>query len=198
MRVTGGRLRGRRLEAPPAGVRPTQDRVREALFSMLGAALDGARFLDLFAGSGAVGIDAWSRGARSVCWIESNRRVLAVLQRNVAALCDTGAGRVIGLDAWNALARGMAGGPFDVVFADPPYAEGPEGGQALAVRLLGELRRAPRGLGPRGIVFIEQAGRFEAGACPAGWVLLRDRAYGRTRLLAFQRVSEESEIGAGQ
>ena len=88
MRVTGGELRGREV-AVPAGraVRPTQDRVRQALFSALATRIAGSQFLDLFAGSGAVGLEAWSRGAAGVVWVEQNPRVLRVLQANIGALC---------------------------------------------------------------------------------------------------------------
>ena len=100
MRIAGGELRGRSVSAPAAGdVRPTQDAVREAVFSMLANILPGSAFLDLFAGSGCVGIEAWSRGAARVLWVERAPAVVRTLRRNVAALCGEAAGRVLQADA---------------------------------------------------------------------------------------------------
>ena len=87
MRITGGILRGRKIRTPGNKIRPTQDKVREALFSILDDKVCKAGFLDLFAGCGAVGLDAWSRGAASVYWVESDRRVLSTLKQNVQQLC---------------------------------------------------------------------------------------------------------------
>ena len=129
MRVTGGIVGGRTVKVPRGDkVRPTQDRVRQALFSSLAARIPGSRFLDLFAGSGAVGLEAWSRGAALVCWVESDAKVFEVLQGNVVALCGSASGhaeeqewRVIRSDVFRFLngLQGAAG--YDIVFADPPY-----------------------------------------------------------------------------
>ncbi|HTQ81342.1 MAG TPA: 16S rRNA (guanine(966)-N(2))-methyltransferase RsmD [Thermoanaerobaculia bacterium] len=121
VRVTGGELRGRGLTVPP-GARPTESRVREALFSIWGERIAGASFLDLFAGSGVVGIEARSRGARSVLAVDSEPRTLKVLEKNLAPLGVTGfAVRRLALPG--GLARLAAeAGPFDLAFADPPYA----------------------------------------------------------------------------
>ena len=122
MRIVAGVARGRRLAGPPTGTRPTSDRMREALFSSLEAnrSLTGTRVLDLYAGTGAVGLEALSRGAARVVLVESHRAALAVLRRNVATL---------GLSGASVVARAVEGylaaeqpEPFDVVFADPPYA----------------------------------------------------------------------------
>ncbi|MBI3987315.1 MAG: RsmD family RNA methyltransferase, partial [Lentisphaerae bacterium] len=141
MRITGGVLGGRRLRVPSGPVRPTQDRVREALFSSLAAFIPGARVLDLFAGSGAVGLEALSRGAAFVCWVESNRRVFAVLHENIRTLAGDASARmgpkedagglppgidpaVAGLvlrEALDFLSAAPPEAPFDLVFADPPY-----------------------------------------------------------------------------
>ncbi|OQW37629.1 MAG: hypothetical protein A4E19_13215 [Nitrospira sp. SG-bin1] len=137
MRVIAGIHRGRRLYGPnKLALRPTSDRVREALFSILGHRLANSRFLDLYAGTGAVGIEAISRGARHVTFVESNRQALTLLQQNLA-LCHLGdeivvSGRTVQQflnhsDQWN--------GPYDIIFADPPYAEAPE-----FPALLAELR----------------------------------------------------------
>ena len=121
MRVVAGRLGGRRLRAPRGrDTRPTSDRVREALFSMLGP-LDGARVLDLYAGSGALGIEALSRGAASALFVERDRRALAALRRN---LDDVGVeAEVRNQDALRFIAHPE--GVFDLVFCDPPYDDAP-------------------------------------------------------------------------
>ncbi|MEV4659605.1 16S rRNA (guanine(966)-N(2))-methyltransferase RsmD [Micromonospora sp. NPDC049301] len=124
-RIVAGTLGGRRIAAPPgAGTRPTSDRVREALFSAVQAEvdLDGARFADLYAGSGAVGLEALSRGARHVLLVESDARAARVIRENVAALRAGAAVRLVTGKVATVLAAGPDGGPYDVVFADPPYA----------------------------------------------------------------------------
>lgn len=126
MRVIAGRLRGRDLGTAGEGVRPTADRVRESLFSVLGPLASG-RVLDLFAGTGALGIEAFSRGAGSVVWVERSRTVARALSERLARLglgSEPGL-QVLQLDALRALRRleetGVAG--FDLVFADPPYGD---------------------------------------------------------------------------
>src|SRR5258705_4935116 len=121
MRVTGGRLGGRRLVAPPVGVRPTADRVREALFARL-PALDGVCVLDLFAGTGALGIEALSRGAARAVFVDRSNASLAALRRNLRTLELDACTRVVRGDVRGALRR-LAGERlrFDLVLADPPY-----------------------------------------------------------------------------
>lgn len=167
-------------------MRPTQDRVREALFSMLAAALPEARFLDLFAGSGAVGLDAVSRGAVEVTWIESDRRTWQILHANVTALVGAG-GTVICADVLRWLrGQGQAHG-YDMVFADPPY-------EWAQTHGFGEIMGYLRGgvLRPGGIFIAERAVRREVDDCP-GWTLLRDRAYGKTQLLVY-RLDHSEEV----
>ena len=185
-------LGGRRLQAPAGDrVRPTQDMVREALFSALGARVAGCRFLDLFAGSGAVGLEAWSRGAAAVCWVEADRRVFGVLQENVRALCGPAAGdrtRPVRADALRFLAAGPVGAPYDVAFTDPPY-NPPGSGEwlaALAEALAGTAALAPGGL------WIMETGRRCACDPPPGWEIVRDRTYGETRLLVLRKQLEGS------
>ena len=123
MRVIAGSAKGRRLATPrSAGVRPTSDRARETLFDVLGADVAEARVLDAFAGSGAVGIEALSRGARTVTFIERSRRVAAVLRNNVEACSFTAPASVLVAD-WRAALRrlGKDGAVFDLAFFDPPY-----------------------------------------------------------------------------
>lgn len=121
MRIIAGTFGGRRLVAPKGDVaRPTQDRVREAWFSILGAEVQGARVLDLFAGSGALGLEALSRGAVSAVFVEKARASLAALEKNIAELGVEGATTVVKGDALK-YAEAMVPGGFDLVFADPPY-----------------------------------------------------------------------------
>lgn len=123
IRIISGRARGRRLQVPASGVRPTADRVREALFSALehrlAGGLEGRAALDLFAGAGGLGLEAASRGAAPVVLVERDRGVAGVLRRNVEAV---GGARLVIAD----VARFLAGppSPFDVVFMDPPYDRG--------------------------------------------------------------------------
>jgi len=124
MRIIAGELRGRRIESPPGlDTRPMLDRVREAMFSTLGARLEGANVLDLFAGSGSLGLEALSRGARRARMIEKDPKALAVLRKNVELLgmadrADVIRGDALRKELWRPLAPAE---PFEVVFLDPPY-----------------------------------------------------------------------------
>lgn len=190
MRITGGILGGRRIEVPGGPVRPTQDKVRQALFSSLGARVPGCRFLDLFAGSGAVGLEAWSRGAAQVCWVESDRRALAVLRGNVRDLCGASEGRetrIVAREALRFLRTASGTGAFDIVFADPPY--DPEGRFRWADRLTKALEES-RVLRPAGLLVLEQSAR-EALPAPAGWRLAAGKEYGETRLVILEPPREE-------
>ncbi|HEX5386071.1 MAG TPA: 16S rRNA (guanine(966)-N(2))-methyltransferase RsmD [Gemmatimonadales bacterium] len=137
MRIVGGSLRGRRLVMPnDARVRPTADRVREAWMSIVAPALPGARVADLFAGSGALGLEALSRGAASADFVELAPTSLAALRANVAALGLESAATIRRGDALRFVSR-LAPGAYDMVFADPPYAGD------LAERLVALFRRTP-------------------------------------------------------
>ncbi|MEK9140013.1 MAG: 16S rRNA (guanine(966)-N(2))-methyltransferase RsmD [Nitrospirota bacterium] len=128
MRVIAGTHRGRRLYGPrTCALRPTSDRVREALFSILGNRLRSCRFLDLYAGTGAVGIEAVSRGAEHVTSVESNRDALKLLHQNLE-LCRIGGELAVrGQTVQQFLTHPVQwNGPYDIVFADPPYAEASE------------------------------------------------------------------------
>ena len=122
LRIVAGDLRGRRISVPDEPrVRPTPDRVREALFSILGARVSGARVADLFAGSGALGFEALSRGAARVAFVEADPAVRKNITSNAAALGVAGRCRVVAGLAETVLQRPPAGGPFDLILADPPY-----------------------------------------------------------------------------
>jgi 16S rRNA (guanine966-N2)-methyltransferase len=178
-RIIAGLAGGRRL-AVPAGLstRPTADRAREALFSALEAMagpLAGAAVLDLYAGSGAIGLEALSRGAARAVLVESEPRALAVLRANVAAVGLPGA-EVVAAPVARALAR-PAPAPFDVVFADPPY--------ALSDAELGEvLRSAVEGgwVAPEAVVVVERSARGEAFPWPSCVVPARSKRYGEAVL----------------
>ncbi|MBN1557673.1 MAG: RsmD family RNA methyltransferase [Lentisphaerae bacterium] len=192
MRITGGTLRGRRLVVPRCGVRPTQDRLREALFSIIGARVEGARVLDLFAGTGALGLEAWSRGAARVCWVERAPRVADVLRRNVRSLAPQ-AGCVRVMDIRRAGGRGRLDGPYDLVFADPPYepagtrAQGGDGAAVAWARfLLDWLARADIVEAGGWFVLEERAGGVESDAA----LPLRrvgSRTYGDSRVTFFEK-----------
>lgn len=178
-RIVAGALGGRRL-ATPAGraTRPTTDRVREALFGTLGALTDltGVRFADLYAGSGAVGLEAYSRGAGHVLLVESDPRAVRAARANIAALGAAPTVTMVTRPVTAALAAG-ADTPYDVVFADPPYGV-PE---ADLVALQHGLRDGGW-LALGAVVAIERATR----SGPVPWVAplagLRDRRYGETTL----------------
>ncbi|MGI8597444.1 MAG: 16S rRNA (guanine(966)-N(2))-methyltransferase RsmD [Thermoleophilaceae bacterium] len=136
MRIVAGRLGGRRLKAPPGPrTRPTSDRVREALFSILGP-VEGARTLDLYAGSGALGIEALSRGAAEAVFVDRDRRAVAAIEANLEALEIEAP--VLCADAADYLAGRRAAavpGPFELVFADPPYSSAAAAAGALSALL---------------------------------------------------------------
>ncbi len=184
MRVTGGEWRGRILAVPKTpDVRPTQDRVREALFSILMNEVPGARFLDLFAGSGAVGIDALSRGAASATFVEFDRRHVECLRKNVASLNGALAkSEIVQADAYSWIDAAGAGRNFDVAFADPPYVLGVQRGYANVLEALakGDVVK-PGGL------FIAECTAAQKAEEHAGWDLCRDREYGKTRLVVYKR-----------
>lgn len=123
MRITGGELRGRRFKGPGRlPVRPSEDRVREAVFSILGDRVAGSTVLDLFAGVGSYGIEALSRGAARAVFVDSNRKIAGILRANLEHLGLTGRSRVIARDVFRALKfLGKESARFDLVFADPPY-----------------------------------------------------------------------------
>ncbi|WP_040797469.1 16S rRNA (guanine(966)-N(2))-methyltransferase RsmD [Nocardia higoensis] len=176
-RIVAGTAGGRRLRVPPAGTRPTSDRVREALFSSLAARLDfaGARVLDLYAGSGALALEALSRGAAYALLVESDRKAAQVIRANIAELGLAGAELRVG-SVGAVLAQGGAGA-FDLVFADPPY----ELGTDVLAAEVAEL--AARGwLADGALVVIERSARSPEIAWPAGFVPAGRRRYGETRL----------------
>lgn len=173
MRISGGTLRGRTVKVPDTDlVRPTQDRVREALFSMLQAVVPGARVLDLFAGSGSLGIEALSRGAKSAVFVEQNPKHARILSNNLKTFGLSA--RVVVVDAFKFSGNGET---FDLVFADPPYALAEERG-------LEELM-ATMPLEPGGIFVAETGAALSILPCP--FSLLKEREYGKTKITIWRK-----------
>jgi 16S rRNA (guanine966-N2)-methyltransferase len=174
MRIVAGLAKGRRLATPADSTRPTSDRTREALFNSLATQLElhGARVLDLYAGTGAVGLEALSRGAAEAVLVESNRAALAVLRRNA---------ETVGLPATTIVGRSVESylkdapeQPFDLVFADPPYDLGDDE-LADALTALAE----PGRLAPKSWVVVERGARSGPPRWPAGLITPdRERRYG--------------------
>jgi len=176
-RVAAGRLGGRRL-AVPDGIRPSGGKLRAALFSIWSDRLPGAALLDLFAGSGAIAIEAWSRGAAEVTLVEVDRRSLAALRSNLALIDAPGAARLLTAPALDALARLAGEGErFDLVFADPPYADVPDERLFVAA-----ARVAAEGAS----LAVEHRAGVDLGAERGGWRRLSARRYGDSGLSLYE------------
>jgi len=173
LRIVAGNWRSRRLDiADVPGLRPTAERVRETLFNWLAPRIHGARCLDLFAGTGALGFEALSRGAATVLFVEKSPVAANLLRRNAQLLGANGA-EVRQDDALDFVAR-QGNGPFDIVFLDPPFADA----------MLGELCRLLAGasvLTPGALVYLEEDRATPAVGLPAGWQLLKSGTAGNVR-----------------
>ena len=186
MRIIAGRCRGRRLMAPTwEGVRPTSDRLRETLFNVLAPDVAGASVLDVYAGTGAVGLEALSRGAASVVFVERDRRAVALLRRNAAA-CGAEACAIVARDAVAAL-RAPLPGPFDIVFLDPPYTDA---ARDAAVSL------AARHVAPGGVLVLEHATRVDAPAHAGGLRCARQIRQGDSTLSFYRAPASVSTDAA--
>ncbi|HWK46458.1 MAG TPA: 16S rRNA (guanine(966)-N(2))-methyltransferase RsmD [Stellaceae bacterium] len=192
MRIVGGRLKGRALAPPPdETIRPTSDRAREALFNILehgsykpggGSVVTGARVLDAFAGTGAIGLEALSRGAVQATFIEAHQVVLPILAGNIKKLGETDRAAIIHADARK---PPRAAAPADVAFLDPPY------GKGLAVPALVALVKAGW-IGAATLIIVEVAAK-EVLELPAGFETLEERRYGAARLM-FARVADKMSM----
>lgn len=186
MRITGGEFGGINLKVPKSdAIRPTQDRVREAVFSMLQSEIPGCDFLDLFAGTGSAGLEALSRGATSATFVERDARHIACLNENIAKVLKAArsqAATVVRADAYRYIAS-YAGAGFSVVFADPPYALGEERGYAGVLETLASREVVRRG----GIFVAEMTAAQASEEAPKDWQLIKDRTYGKTRICAWRR-----------
>lgn len=176
LRLTGGEARGRRLKVPRGRlIRPTADRVREALFDILGARVEGARFLDVYAGTGAVGCEALSRGAGRVVFLERDRRALDLIEENLKLGPWSGAGAIVADDARRSLRElGRRRNRFDIIFLDPPYDD---------TALPEVIGLAARLLTPGGVLVVEhRSSRAIDAPVDAGALALRSYRYGDTTL----------------
>lgn len=180
MRIVGGTLRGRAIASPQhEGLRPTADRVRESLFNILahgveGLSLDGARVIDLFAGTGALGLEAISRGAAFCLFVDNEAEARGLIRTNVETFGLTGVTRIFRRDATDLGPAGTVA-PFDVAFLDPPYGHG-LGEKALTALAEGNW------LNPRAIIVLEERAGTSI-ALPAGFTEIDKRTYGDTQVL---------------
>jgi 16S rRNA (guanine966-N2)-methyltransferase len=190
LRIIAGELRGRKILVPDRSpVRPTGDRVREALFDILGPAVTGARVLDAFAGSGALGLEAASRGAASVAFVESDRGIARALGENVSRLGLAGRCTVAVGEATHLVGHTpVLAGPFDLVLADPPY---------RMADLAPFLRAAAAVLASDGTLVVERD-RHVAPILREGTIALgRSETYGRARLDFYRKSAGSGESGPG-
>jgi len=194
MRITSGILKGRRFNVPKTGVRPTTERTREAMFSTLVAYVPNARVLDLFAGAGGLGLEAWSRGAASVTAVEKVSKHWKNLEQNFQSLeagstggpksfqalenPELGKWKVVRADVYDYLKRPV--GPFDLIFADPPYDE------VDLPKLLDVLGDA---LAPEGLLVFEMHKR-DSYTLPPEWNSLKEKKYGSTKVIFLERNYE--------
>ena len=176
LRVISGQLRGRRLEAPAdCGTRPTADRLRERIFSILksrNGAFEGLKVADIFAGSGAMGIEAVSRGAAMACFVENDSGSLELLKRNLKKLKIDGLCEVLAADARRLPA---SGGTFDLIFLDPPY------GHGLVEPALISLAES-KWIGRDSLLIVELAAA-DPFDLPSGFVAVDDRQHGSSRIM---------------
>ncbi len=184
MRITGGQFRGRALAEPPDNrVRPTSDKVRQAIFNILahnafGFALEGVKVIDVFAGTGALGLEALSRGAAFALFVDDSAESRALIRKNVEALNLTGVTKIWRRDAADMGPLGAgAGGPFDLAFLDAPYRKG------LTERALASL--AAGGWLAPGALAIAETAADETVLAPDGFTLRDTRVYGETALYIF-------------
>ena len=183
MRVIAGSAGGLRLAAPKRGVRPTMDRVKAAIFSSLGDTIIGARVLDLFAGSGALGIEALSRGAASVLFVEGDRQSIAAIKENLAKVNLTG--RIRQENVFDFLRRSAGTENFQIIFADPPYEQTKSGERYTEKLLSNEV--LPQLLDSDGVFVLEKR---PSELIPATnlWDVVRARKYGATEVLFLSAI----------
>jgi 16S rRNA (guanine966-N2)-methyltransferase len=179
LRIIGGRWRGRRLQFPAVdGLRPTTDRTRETLFNWLSAPVPGSRCLDLFAGSGALGLEALSRGAMACVFVERSDSAATAINAHLGALDITGSS-CIRADAAAWLRQGNRDAPFDIAFLDPPF------DSSLLADCL-PLLAAPGWLAAGAFVYLETARKAPQPQPPPGWELHREKFAGGTAYRLFR------------
>jgi len=178
MRVIAGRAGGVRLAVPKHGVRPTMDRVKAAIFSSLGEVIVGARVLDLFAGTGALGIEALSRGAASAIFVEDDRQSAEAIEKNLAKTKLKA--RVRHQDVFDFLRQRSNAEKFQIIFADPPYEKGQQD-QDCTEKLLNN-ESLPQLLEPTGIFVLEKRPSETVSELKL-WRVIRQKSYGATEVL---------------
>ena len=191
MRVIAGTAGGIRLDVPKTDVRPTMDRVKGAIFSSLGEEVIGANVLDLFAGTGGLGIEALSRGAASALFVEENSTAVAAIERNLARTKLEG--RVRKQDVFAFLRAAPTRDTFRIIFADPPYEKTKSGGEFTRL-LLGEEQLAEL-LEPSGVFVLEKRPAEQMPPMPL-WEITRAKKYGATEVLFLQRSGIPAEARA--
>ena len=180
MRVIAGTARGIRLGRVPPGTRPLSDRAREGLFSSLGDRVAGARCADLFAGTGAMGIEALSRGAASCLFVDAAAAAVRAVRENLERTGLAGPARVVRADVLAALDRNA--GPFDLAFLDPPYAHREDAIREVLVRVAGAMA-------PRAIVALTRPKGNPIDVIPLHWRTVRILTYGDSRILVLQEAA---------
>jgi 16S rRNA (guanine966-N2)-methyltransferase len=184
LRIIGGIWRGRKLRFPPSSeIRPTPDRVRETLFNWLGSRLPGARCLDLFAGSGALGLESLSRGAAHVTFVERDAAAVRELRSRLAEWGATG-GEVEQGDASRFLG-GSAGSPFDIVFLDPPF-------ESNLLTIVAELLEQGHWLAPNAAIYVECAARNGLPPLPPTWAVMKAKQAGEVGYHLLTRAASLS------
>ena len=192
MRVIAGSAGGVRLAVPKRCVRPTMDRVKAAIFSSLGDAIIGARVLDLFAGSGALGIEALSRGATSVIFVENGRQSAEVIEENLTRTKLKG--RILAQDVFDFLRHTSNAEKFDIIFADPPY-EKMQRSESNVEKLLNN-ERLPHLLKVDGIFVLEERPNETVSGLKL-WRVIRQKHYGTTEVLFLRKLAignRQSEV----
>ena len=188
MRIIAGSARGTTLAVPrKTPTRPTADRVREALFNILADSILDASMLDLFAGTGSVGLEALSRGARYCLFVERHPQCIECIGKNLGKARLADRGKVIRYDAWRVPAwEEVPGAPYDVVFIDPPYRAVRDGGPGSRLwKLLGGLSGAPH-ISAEGVVIVEHRSDAALPDEPPGLALADRRTYGDTALSFYE------------
>lgn len=184
MRIIAGKAKGFSIKVPQGEVRPTQDRVREALFNILGNIVEGARVLDLYCGSGSVGLEALSRGAVSACMVDASAQSCTIARKNLENSRLQG-GRIVQSDCLAFVKRDA--GRYDIIFADPPYCKA-IGDRDMIAELMNN--RLTELLAPDGYFIAEAQIGYGVGAVGTrefpGWKLVDTRAYGKNTILFYQ------------
>lgn len=189
MRVIAGSAGGIQLVVPKEGVRPTMDRVKGAIFSSLGDKVIRARVLDLFAGTGALGIEALSRGAASVLFVEENRQAVAATQKNLTKTKLMA--RVRQEEVFDFLRHANVSERFDIIFADPPYQQS-KSGEQFTEKLLNDPALSQL-LQPAGIFVLEKRPTEQLPATTL-WNVLRQKTYGTTEVLFLENIENQKSM----